>query len=122
VELGGGSVRIHRPELQRRVFALLGIGEEEAEARFGFLLRAFSYGVPPHAGIALGLDRLVMLMAGEENIRAVMAFPKTSSGICPLTGAPSSVDEAQLAELGVTLRKEVRPGSRPAALETTSPG
>ncbi len=106
VELGGGSVRIHRPDLQRRVFSLLGIGEEEAESRFGFLLRAFSHGVPPHAGIALGVDRLVMLMAGEENIRAVIAFPKTSSGQCPLTGAPSAVDEAQLREVGVSFRRE----------------
>jgi len=101
VELGGGSIRINDPALQRRMFAALGIGEEEASARFGFLLEAFRYGVPPHGGIALGLDRIVMLMAGRESIRDVIAFPKTTSGSCLMTGAPAAVDAAQLAELGL---------------------
>ena len=101
IELGGGSIRIHDPALQRRMFAALGIGEEEANARFGFLLEAFRYGVPPHGGIALGLDRIIMLMAGRDSIRDVIAFPKTTSGSCLLTGAPASVDAAQLEELGL---------------------
>jgi aspartyl-tRNA synthetase len=104
-ELGGGSIRIHRPEVQRRVLEALGFGREEAEARFGFLLEAFRYGVPPHGGIAFGLDRLAMLLAGEQNIREVMAFPKTQSGADLLTGAPSPVDEIQLRDLGLQLRR-----------------
>jgi aspartyl-tRNA synthetase len=107
-ELGGGSVRIHRPEVQRRVFEALGFSPEEAEARFGFLLEAFRYGVPPHGGIAFGLDRVAMLLAGEQNIREVIAFPKTQSGADLLTGAPSPVDEAQLQDLGLRLRRPVR--------------
>ena len=104
-ELGGGSIRIHRPEVQRRVLEALGFRREEAEARFGFLLEAFRYGVPPHGGIAFGLDRLAMLLAGEQNIREVMAFPKTQSGADLLTGAPSPVDEVQLRDLGLRLRQ-----------------
>ncbi|HEX6261524.1 MAG TPA: aspartate--tRNA ligase [Actinomycetota bacterium] len=103
-ELGGGSIRIHRPEIQRKVFDALGMSREEAEERFGFLLEAFRYGVPPHGGIAFGLDRMVMLLAGMENIRDVIAFPKTQSGADLLTGAPAPVSEAQLRELGLRLR------------------
>lgn len=101
VEIGGGSIRIHRPDIQRRVFDLLGIGAEEAEQKFGFLLDALKYGAPPHGGIALGLDRLVMVLAGESSIREVIPFPKTTSGICPLTGAPAGANRGQLAELGL---------------------
>ncbi len=101
VELGGGSIRIHDPGVQRQMLAALGIDEDEATARFGFLLEAFRYGVPPHGGLALGLDRLVMLMAGCESIRDVIAFPKTTSMSCLMTKAPSAVDDKQLADLGL---------------------
>ncbi len=104
-ELGGGSIRIHRTELQQAVFKLLGIGDEEAREKFGFLLDALKYGCPPHAGIAFGLDRLVMLMTGASSIREVMAFPKTQTAACPLTQAPSAVATGQLIELGIHLRK-----------------
>jgi aspartyl-tRNA synthetase len=110
-ELGGGSIRIHRPDLQRKVFEALGISAEEAEEKFGFLLMAFRYGVPPHGGIAIGLDRTAMVLAGVENIREVIAFPKTQSGADLLTGAPAAVDEAQLRELGIQLRAPDRPRS-----------
>ncbi len=100
-ELGSGSVRIHRGDIQKRMFSLLGISDEEAQEKFGFLLDAFRYGAPPHAGFAFGIDRLVALLAGEENIREVIAFPKTQSGHDPLTHAPSSIDPAQLEELGL---------------------
>ncbi|HVL28402.1 MAG TPA: aspartate--tRNA ligase, partial [Acidimicrobiales bacterium] len=100
-ELGSGSIRIHRPDVQQRVFSLLGIDPEQARARFGFLLDAFRHGAPPHGGFAFGVDRLVAILAGEDNIREVIAFPKTQSGADPLTGAPSPVDPAQLAELGL---------------------
>jgi aspartyl-tRNA synthetase len=98
-ELGSGSVRIHRPDIQQRVFDAVGIGPEDAQRRFGFLLDAFKYGAPPHAGFAFGLDRLVAILAGEENIREVIAFPKTQSGLDLLTGAPTPIEDAQLQEL-----------------------
>ncbi len=104
-ELGGGSIRIHRTDLQSVVFDLLGIGEEEANQKFGFLLNALKYGAPPHGGLAFGLDRLVMLMTGASSIREVMAFPKTQSAWCPLIDAPAEVTDAQLHELGIRLRK-----------------
>jgi len=105
-ELGSGSVRIHRPDIQQRIFTFLGIGPDQAQARFGFLLDAFRHGAPPHAGFAFGVDRLVALLAGEENIREVVAFPKTQSGMDPLTGAPRPIDPRQLTELGLRLLPE----------------
>lgn len=103
-EIGGGSVRIHRPDMQKAVFKLLGISDEEAESKFGFLTRALNYGCPPHGGIAFGLDRLVMLMTGAQSIRDVMAFPKTQTAHCPLTDAPAEVSDRQLKELSIRLR------------------
>lgn len=103
-EIGGGSIRIHRPEMQSAVFELLGIGAEEAEAKFGFLLDALNYGAPPHGGIAFGIDRIAALMAGTESIRDVIAFPKTTTAQCLMTGAPSPIPEAQLAEVHVAVR------------------
>ncbi len=103
-EIGGGSIRIHRGDVQSRVFQLIGIDEAEARARFGFLLDALRYGAPPHGGIALGIDRIVALLAGRDNIREVIAFPKATSGGDPLTGAPAPVDDFQLRELGLRLR------------------
>jgi aspartyl-tRNA synthetase len=106
-EIGGGSIRIHRPELQSAVFRLLGIEEAEAQLKFGFLLEALRYGCPPHGGIAFGIDRIATLMCGVDSIREVIAFPKTASAQCPLTEAPSEVPEKQLQELSVrVVRKE----------------
>jgi aspartyl-tRNA synthetase len=108
-ELGSGSVRIHRRDIQARIFALIGIDDQQAQERFGFLLDAFRYGAPPHAGFAFGIDRLVAVLAGEENIREVIAFPKTQSGSDPLTDAPTPIDATQLRELGLQLRVAPKP-------------
>ena len=105
-ELGSGSVRIHKKDIQAKIFSMLGIQDEEAEQKFGFLLDAFKYGAPPHAGFAFGIDRLVALLAGEENIREVIAFPKTQSGSDPLTNAPTPLDPTHLEELGLRLAPE----------------
>ncbi|MGE5227931.1 MAG: aspartate--tRNA ligase [Planctomycetaceae bacterium] len=102
-EIGGGSIRIHRPELQERVFEVLGLTHEQIQEQFGHLLRAFRFGAPPHGGIAMGVDRLVMLLAGKDSLRDVTAFPKAQSGADPLTGAPAVVDAAQLAELSIAV-------------------
>jgi aspartyl-tRNA synthetase len=114
-ELGSGSVRIHRSDIQSQVFAILGISPEEAQDRFGFLLGAFRYGAPPHAGFAFGIDRLVAILAGEENIREVIAYPKTQSGADLLTGAPLPLPAASLVELGIRLAEPPAPPSTPPA-------
>ena len=103
-EIGGGSIRIHDMDLQRKIFKSIGLTPEEAEKKFGFFLEALGYGTPPHGGIAMGFDRMVMLLAGEESIREVIPFPKTTSALCLLTGSPSTVDEKQLDELGLKLK------------------
>jgi len=100
-ELGSGSIRIHRSDVQARIFEILGIGPEEQQSKFGFLLDAFRFGAPPHGGFAFGIDRLTALLAGEENIREVIAFPKTQSGADLLTNAPGPIDTGQLDELGL---------------------
>ncbi len=110
-ELGSGSVRIHRRDIQSQIFAILGINEETQMKRFGFLLDAFRFGAPPHAGYAFGIDRLVAILAGEDNIREVSAYPKTQTGHDPLSKAPSGIDEAQLKELGLAIRPETTEGS-----------
>ena len=109
-EIGGGSMRIFRSEVQKSVFRALGISDEEAQEKFGFLLDALKFGCPPHGGLAFGLDRLVMLMSGALSIRDVMAFPKTQSATCLLTAAPSPVADVHLRELGIRLRKQAEAG------------
>jgi aspartyl-tRNA synthetase len=104
-EIGGGSLRIYRREIQEKMFAALGFSKEEAERKFGFLLSAFRYGAPPHGGIAFGLDRIVMTLAGTENIRDVIAFPKTTSMYSLMDDAPSTVSDAQLKELSIQIEK-----------------
>ncbi len=103
IELGGGSIRIHNTEIQETVFSILGLQKQDIQKKFGFLIEALAYGAPPHGGIALGLDRIVMMLQGEDSIRSVIAFPKTTSGISPLSGAPDSVPAAQISELGIGL-------------------
>jgi aspartyl-tRNA synthetase len=98
-ELASGSIRVHDPELQQRIFSIVGFPKEEAEERFGFMLKSFRYGAPPHGGIAPGLDRLVMLMAQQESIKEVIAFPKNSQGVSPMDDCPARVDETQLRDL-----------------------
>ncbi|MFH1678330.1 MAG: aspartate--tRNA ligase, partial [Candidatus Omnitrophota bacterium] len=105
VELGSGSIRIHQAQLQEKIFEIIGITKEEAELRFGFLIEALKYGAPPHGGFAFGMDRFLSILAGEETIREVITFPKTQSGWCPLTGAPSTVNKLQLEELNLELKK-----------------
>ena len=107
-ELGSGSVRIHDPETQAAVFDILGIAEEDAEARFGWFLEALRYGTPPHAGFAIGIDRMVSILQNEPNIREIIPFPKTQTGADPLTGSPSRVEDTQLAELGIEVRPDIR--------------
>ena len=105
-EVGGGSVRIFNSDVQKRMFSALGLSEEEAYEKFGFLLDAFKYGTPPHAGIAFGLDRLIMILAGTTNIKDVIAFPKNQSAVCPMTNAPAVADEEQLKELSIRVELE----------------
>jgi aspartyl-tRNA synthetase len=108
-EIGGGSVRIHRQDVQQKVFRALGISADEARAKFGFLLDALQYGAPPHGGIAFGLDRIVTMLVGAESIRDVIAFPKTQRAACLLTAAPNEVDERQLRELHMRKRVSATP-------------
>jgi aspartyl-tRNA synthetase len=105
-ELGGGSVRIHQDDIQEKMFEVIGLSKETANERFGFLLNAFKYGVPPHAGLALGLDRMIMLMTGADSIREVIAFPKVKDASCLMTDCPNYVDDIQLEELGIAVVKK----------------
>jgi aspartyl-tRNA synthetase len=106
-ELGSGSVRIHDPEVQAKVFEVMDIGAEDAESRFGWFLEALRYGTPPHAGFAVGIDRFVSILRNEPNIREIIPFPKTQTGADPLTGSPGRVEDGQLTELGIDIRPEV---------------
>jgi aspartyl-tRNA synthetase len=121
-ELGSGSIRIHRADIQRRVFKALGISDEDAESRFGFLLGAFRYGAPPHGGFAVGLDRFVAMLAGEDNIREVIAYPKTQSGADLMSGAPRPLADRQLAELGIRVVPTGAPGPRGSTGSPGAPG
>ena len=112
-EIGGGSIRIHRRDIQERVFAVMGLTQEEARTKFGFLLDAFDFGPPPHGGIAFGWDRICMLLSGEESIREVIAFPKSGGGFDPLTEAPAPITPAQRREAGVDAKPEPKPNRRP---------
>ena len=114
-ELGGGSIRIHNPDMQKSVFKVLGISDEEADEKFGFLVDALNYGCPPHGGLAFGLDRLIMLLTGSASIRDVIAFPKTQTAACVMTNAPGAVDNKQLRELNIKLRE--KPASEKPAEE-----
>jgi aspartyl-tRNA synthetase len=107
-ELGGGSFRMHEPDLQSRVFDLIGLGAEEQRRRFGFLLDALAMGAPPHGGIAFGIDRMMMVLAREPNLRDVIAFPKNQAGVDPMSGAPAELEDEQLRELGIRLRADPR--------------
>jgi aspartyl-tRNA synthetase len=104
-ELGGGSIRIHQADIQKRMFMTLGLKEDEINERFGHMLEAFRYGAPPHGGIALGIDRIAMLMVGADNIREVIAFPKTKENYCPLTDAPGKASQKQLDDLGIKINQ-----------------
>ena len=105
-EIGSGSIRIHKKDLQKKIFDIIGLQPQEAEKRFGFLLKAFQYGAPPHAGVAYGIDRLVAILLGLDSIRDTIAFPKTQKGSCPMTEAPSVVDEKQIKDLGLMILKK----------------
>ena len=104
-EIGGGSIRIHQQEMQRKIFSLLAMSPEVYNEKFGYMLEAFAYGTPPHGGIAFGIDRLLMIMAGCSSIRDVIAFPKTQSAVCPMTQAPAAVNAKQLRELSLKIRE-----------------
>jgi aspartyl-tRNA synthetase len=125
-EIGGGSIRIHQSKMQQQVFDVIGLTREEANSQFGFLLEAFKYGPPPMGGIAFGWDRLIMLLAGQDSIREVIAFPKAASGLDPLTGAPTPITAAQRKEAGIDAQPQVakpagtQPDGQPAA--PTDPG